>query len=232
MGYEALRIMKIWLVTNMYPSKSNSNYGIFVKKMSDGLSEIKDISIKKTLVYYQRGLLYKEYNNFEQAIKDIKQATELEPDNAIVLNELGLIYQFLGDLENALYYYKKACSIDFYNIEYRHNLGLTLFEKKKYQEAIVELKRIIRFTPDNADIHFNLAQIFELTKNYREAIESFENFLRIKGAEYENKDQITARIKYLEDCFYINKAKITGKSSEKLKHNHKIIGNIKKLFKS
>ena len=154
--------------------------------------------------YYQRGLIYKEYNNFEQTIKDIKQSAELEPDNAIVLNELGLVHQTLGDLENALYYYKKACSIDFYNIEYRHNLGLALFEMKKYQEAIVELKRIIRFTPDNADIHFNLAQIFELTKNYREAIESFENFLRIKGAKYENKDQITARIKYLEDCFYIN----------------------------
>ena len=90
-------------------------------------------------------------------------------------------------------YFRKAASIDTYNPEYKHNIGLVLFEMKKYQEAVLELKRVIRIAPNNADVYHNLGQIFEKTKDYQDAINTYQEFLKIKGADWENKSLVTTK---------------------------------------
>ena len=97
---------------------------------------------------------------------------------------------------------------------------------KKYQEAVLELKRVIRIAPNNADVYHNLGQIFEKTKDYQDAINTYQEFLKIKGADWENKDQIESKIKYLQDSLKIKKAKLSEIPDDK-----NVMNKLKRLFK-
>jgi tetratricopeptide (TPR) repeat protein len=48
----------------------------------------------------------------DEAIVELKEASDNEPDNALLLTNLGMLYDFNDDSENAIHYYKKALEIE------------------------------------------------------------------------------------------------------------------------
>ena len=55
-------------------------------------------------VYYKKG-------QFDKALKYIKKAVELVPDDPIMLEHMGDVYQKLNDKPNALKFYQKSLKI-------------------------------------------------------------------------------------------------------------------------
>lgn len=58
--------------------------------------------------YIERGLLYMDNYNTEQAIADYERALEQEPKNIYALNNIGYVYQVKGQYQEALEYYRKS----------------------------------------------------------------------------------------------------------------------------
>lgn len=72
----------------------------------------KQLELVQSAYYYiERGLLYMDNFNFDQAIADYRKALELEPNNIYAYNNIGYVYQAKGDFEEALTYFEKSISL-------------------------------------------------------------------------------------------------------------------------
>ncbi len=58
--------------------------------------------------YIERGLLYMENYEFDEAIADYKEALELEPDNVYAYSNMGDVLRVKGEYEEAIDCYRKA----------------------------------------------------------------------------------------------------------------------------
>ena len=95
-----------------------------------------DIDNTSTPLLWYRGVAYFSLKNYELALKDFKQAYQINPNHIHVLNNLGTTYQLIGNSELAKLYYKQAIKVNPTFKEVRVNLSAILFNEKKYDEAL------------------------------------------------------------------------------------------------
>lgn len=79
-------------------------------------SALKEINAQLEIVpsayyYIERGLLYMDNFNFDQALADYQKALELEPENVYAYNNIATVLEAKGQFEEALTYYSKALEI-------------------------------------------------------------------------------------------------------------------------
>lgn len=75
-------------------------------------------------------------NNIHSAIKNIKKALKIEPENHLLFNELGTCHAKLEEYELALHYHNKAASIEDKNAIILTNIGMDLLQLDRLNEAI------------------------------------------------------------------------------------------------
>ena len=61
--------------------------------------------------YYQRGLIYRQLNEYENAIEDFTKAIELDPNHAAAYRYRGLTHAFLGNNEQAMRDYETSTTL-------------------------------------------------------------------------------------------------------------------------
>jgi Tfp pilus assembly protein PilF len=91
----------------------------------------------------------------------LKQAVELDGDDALYHNGLGVAQLQLGQAKEAQAEFERAVAIDPTYAEGHHNLGLALFEQKRYEEAAQAYRKALAqplyVTPEVG--YYNLAQV-------------------------------------------------------------------------
>ncbi|KAB2851916.1 MAG: tetratricopeptide repeat protein [Ignavibacterium sp.] len=85
--------------------------------------KLEDLS--SSISYY-----YTQARQYNSAVKFMKQALEIFPDNPVLNNDLGALYVNTDSLDSAKIYFEKAVDLDPDNISFHKNLNLVLNKLK------------------------------------------------------------------------------------------------------
>lgn len=124
-------------------------------------------------------------SRYPDAIRELRIAEEMDPDNAIVQNHLAIALYARQQLADAEKHLLRALDIKPDYSEARNNLGRLLIDAKKYDRAIDELKTVISDLTYNQPerAHTNLALAYLRMKNYKLAQKSAEAALNLSRSD-------------------------------------------------
>ena len=125
------------------------------------------------IVCFWMGMLQKDQNKTQEAIKYLKKATDLDPKyyNAHIM--LAQIYAQAGNT-TALNYYNKAVAIDSTKTEALYGKAMFLQQNNNTKQAIAAYQKLIEQDPQNQDAFYNLGYIYYNQNDYKKAKEHFE----------------------------------------------------------
>ncbi|PKP56543.1 MAG: hypothetical protein CVT88_10080, partial [Candidatus Altiarchaeales archaeon HGW-Altiarchaeales-1] len=142
--------------------------------------EKKKIPIEKDArEFLNRGNLFYNLNEFEEAEKEYRKAIRINPNYAGAHNNLGLLLQNLKRYKEAEKEYREAIRINPNLAGAHYNLGRLLQNLKRYEEAEKEYKEAIRINPNLADAHNNLGVLLQNLKRYEEAEKEYREAIRL-----------------------------------------------------
>jgi len=149
--------------------------------------------------YNNRGIVYKDKEEYERAIWDFDKAIEVNPEYAEAYNNRGNAYVNKGEYERAIQDYDKAIKLypDF-AVAY-NNRGEAYADKREYERAIRDFDKAIKLEPELAEAYYKRGNAYAEIGNNKEAIKSYKKFIEVATGEY--KKEIThakQRIKELQ----------------------------------
>ncbi|MGZ3537878.1 MAG: tetratricopeptide repeat protein [Thermodesulfobacteriota bacterium] len=134
------------------------------------------------------GLYLAKKGKFTQAVKELRRASGLKPDDFILHANLGTVYYYRGAYLKAIDQFERALKIDpFYGMGYA-NLSYVYGLMCRTGEALRYMRKAVQIHPQYADLHYNLALLYSDRKRYKEAASELKKALRI------NPNYLFARI--------------------------------------
>lgn len=142
---------------------------------------------------------------YAEAIDEIQEALELNPEFPDLLNQLGLARSMNGDREGAVAAFQRALHLNPHYVEARLNLAIVLNDLGRYDEALREFEMDRPRDPDHenlspevrahlaeshallGDTYRNLGLLVDASQEFRKALRYAPQFLDIKnklGATY------------------------------------------------
>lgn len=125
---------------------------------------------------------YLKHGKIRMALKELKKAENLVPNDHILQDDLGLCYYFLNDQDQAIFHFKKALEIKDDYTPARNNLGNAYAEKKEWDKAIEQYKIVsadlLYGTPQNP--LSNLGYVYYELQEYGLSAQYFLKALDIK----------------------------------------------------
>ncbi len=85
----------------------------------------------------------------DAAVKEFRQAIDLNPHSFAVQNNLGVMYVFLHKPEEAIACFREALNIEPWHAETHTNLGDVFYQKGRLAEAIDEWSEALLYEPDD-----------------------------------------------------------------------------------
>jgi tetratricopeptide (TPR) repeat protein len=125
-------------------------------------------------VFFSKGMLAFNQNNYEEALQAFTRASNLKPDSIKIQYYLGLTYSQLGNNEEALKVFKKVLSLDSDYARVHYDLGVVYYRLQLYDDALNEFERAKVFEPQRAMIYYFKAYIFYLQNKFSESLPLFE----------------------------------------------------------
>lgn len=112
-------------------------------------------------IHYELGLILRKLQDYDSAIKEIKQAQELGFNKKADAHlELGSIYREKRDFTSAIKALKKAIELGLDNDEIHLELGRIFREKGQLSKALEELKKALEINPQNWQIQEELDRAY------------------------------------------------------------------------
>ena len=135
-------------------------------------------------VYVILGMTQTGTGQYEDAIRSVNRALELDPINPEAFRELAKAYEGLNNLKEAESTYIKAVAErpSFWGAH--NDLGRFYFRFGRYAEAEKEFLRVIALTPDNSRGYSNLGAVYYTRKRYEDAAKMFEKSTAIKPTNF------------------------------------------------
>jgi len=142
--------------------------------------------------YFDRGL-------YAEAIEEIEEALQLNPNFPDLLNQLGLARSLSGDREGAVSEFQRALALNPRYVEARLNLAIVLNDLGRYDEALQGFALEAPRDPDHenlspdvrthladshaqlGDTYRNLRLLVDASQEYRKALRYAPQFLDIKN---------------------------------------------------
>jgi Flp pilus assembly protein TadD len=145
-------------------------------------------------------LLYLDKTLYEEAIREFRRATFIDPKYDKAHNNLGVALLRSGKTDAAVTEFRWIVAQDSRNIEGLSNLALSLKASGRLEEAREVIQRSISLDAKYPPAHYNLALICEESGDLVRAIQHYESFLAAAGAENATlSGEVRARMQVLRD---------------------------------
>jgi tetratricopeptide (TPR) repeat protein len=166
------------------------------KDAEDALSKAGAITTKKEdriYLLFLRGALAERQKHLEPAEDLFRQALDLDPSNAMVLNYLGYMLADKGaKLPEALKMIRKAVEQEPMNGAYLDSLGWAYFKMGQYELAEENLRQAVERDQTDPTVHEHLGDLYEKTGRIRLAAAQWQlsltEFSRSAAADVEPAD--------------------------------------------
>ena len=156
------------------------------------------IELKPDLVnvYNNRGNVYADKGDIENAIKDFTtaiQLIQLPSDLASAHNNRGSAYADKGELDNAIKDYDKAIQLNPDHAEAYYNRGNAYADKSELGNAIRDYTKAIELKPDLSHAYDNRGNAYRKTGDFDSAINDHNAAIKLQpdGAEGYNNRGVT-----------------------------------------
>ena len=128
--------------------------------------------------YFELGVLYKENNDFDNAIKSFKKTIGLNPKHSMALYELGVICEKQKDYDEAIKNYTESLRIKESSVAFE-NLGVCYLKKGMLKEAYRNLVKAMMLNPNKYSIYNNLGAVLERSGSHDKAVEMLEIAIKL-----------------------------------------------------
>jgi tetratricopeptide (TPR) repeat protein len=143
--------------------------------MKDFLQEIS--LAEHYLIEGYRYCLHKDYN---QAINNLQNALEINPNFVPAYSGLANIYcSYLDECQKAIPYLQKALEIDSKYILAYNDMGLVFYRLGQPYQALYYYDKVLKIDPNFALTYRNLGIVYHYLGKYQEAISFFERSIRL-----------------------------------------------------
>ncbi len=131
---------------------------------------------------FERAYTQREAKNYEEAIRYLKEAIQLEPDLDAAHNNLGLLLSDLKRNDEAEAAFRKAIEINpTYDTAY-YNLGNLLSDFNRNDEAEAAFRKAIELNPALTEAYSNLGLLLSYLKRNDEAEAAFRKAIELNPA--------------------------------------------------
>ncbi len=148
------------------------------KEAEDALNKASALTTKKEdfiYLYFLKGALAERQKHFEPAEQSFRQALDIDPSNAMVLNYLGYMLADKGvRLPEALKLIRKAVQLEPMNGAYLDSLGWAYFKLGQYELAEDNLRQAVERDQTDPTVHDHLGDLYEKTGRIRLAAAQWE----------------------------------------------------------
>ncbi|KAJ4341237.1 anaphase-promoting complex subunit cdc27 [Didymella glomerata] len=120
--------------------------------------------------WYGLGSVYERMGKFDVAEKHYKAATQINPNNAMVVVRMGMVFDKMKRLDLALLHYSNAATLDPRSIIARFRKAQILLKLGRSRESLDELSYLKDLAPDDANIHFLLGRCYKKQRDRANAI--------------------------------------------------------------
>ncbi len=166
------------------------------KDAEDALNKAGALTSKKEdriYLLFLRGALAERQKHYEPAEDDFRQALDLDPSNAMVLNYLGYMLADKGTkLPEALKMIRKAVELEPMNGAYLDSLGWAYFKLGQYELAEENLRQAVERDQTDPTVHEHLGDLYEKTGRIRLAAAQWQlsltEFSKSAAADVEPAD--------------------------------------------
>jgi tetratricopeptide (TPR) repeat protein len=131
----------------------------------------------------------------DEAMKTVREAIGLNPNNPNFYCNLGEMERRAGHLDAAEAAIRRALAIDPNNIQALNNVGIVHYDKREFHKAIECYRKVTALKPDHAEAYNNLGNALRAIGRPAEAIAEYENAIERRDAYAEayNNMGITLR---------------------------------------
>jgi tetratricopeptide (TPR) repeat protein len=136
------------------------------------------------------GGAYYAKKDWENAIKQYRQALEFRPVYAKARYNLGNAFFAKGDRAGAIEQYRQAVEIKPEYAEAHNNLGIALAVDGKLDEAITHFQKTLEIEPHYAEAQFNLGKALYGKGDREAAIAQYRKALEINPADARARDNL------------------------------------------
>ena len=138
-----------------------------------------DVHDKLGLTYTEQshallGAKMADQNKLAMAVKEHKQAIEIDHSNGWFQHNLGMAYERQRKYSEAAAQYEKTVALA-PNLGYtRYRLGMIYSRSRKYEEAMTQYRQALNLEPDNSLFHYALGTLFNRMDKTDAAIQEFQ----------------------------------------------------------
>jgi adenylate cyclase len=133
------------------------------------LTELVTKAPKEKRVLFALGLWYRQNNNTDEAINQLKKAIDLDPQYGEAINQIAYQYLKKGEFAKALSYFRRYVALNPDDANPHDSMGDLLWQMGKLDEAIAEYKKALSIKPDFHISAAKIAYIFGMKEEYDEA---------------------------------------------------------------
>jgi Tfp pilus assembly protein PilF len=141
--------------------------------------EVRKLQARAT---YEQAVRNLSENRLALGMAALKEALQLDPDNAQYHNTLGLVLLNLDRPVDAQAEFQTAIDLDKTNPDLQHNVGVALAQQKRFDDAIAAYKKALTFptytTPEVA--YYNMGEAYIRLGKPQEAQESFRAAIQLE----------------------------------------------------
>lgn len=203
LGIALLVLLAGGLVYGLIVIRREASYWQFVERGDDALARddsyaaIEALSVAIQLkpgsmaAYLKRGEAYRRRNEFDAALRDLRQAADLDPLATYPRELLGDVQyaratmhaQFApGLFLRAVERYRELVEIDDRSARGHYKLGLASYRAGQVQLAIAALREAVRLDPKFAEAHYTLGVCLRAAGSRDAAVASLEKAVKLSPA--------------------------------------------------
>jgi tetratricopeptide (TPR) repeat protein len=119
---------------------------------------------------YFRGVAALQKAKDDQAIRDLSQATQLNPDLTAAHSMLGDIYQSKGNLDRAAHEFAETVRLDPSSFDNNYRLGFVYQLSHRMQDSAAAYLRALELRPNDPRANYNLGSVYLALSQFDDAV--------------------------------------------------------------